>query len=98
LPTVFPANATRFTVRVLIRSISRKALRINSTRGAVLATTRQCFCERIPVVIYLLLYVTHRYVLMCVAHQSEFIQGCVDPLRMDAWLALKTAYRLGRVP
>ena len=34
---------------------------------------------------------------MCVAHQSEFIQGGVDPLRMDAWLAQKTAYRLGRV-
>ena len=71
---------------------------INSIRGAVLATTRQCACEWIWVVIDLLLYVTCRQPQRAFPTRASLIQGGIHLLRMDSWLAQKTAYRLDRVP
>src|SRR5207245_5243647 len=45
LPTVLPADVTRFATGTPIRSSSREAVMINNRRGAALATTGQSFWE-----------------------------------------------------
>jgi hypothetical protein len=52
LPTVLPANVTRFATGVPIRSTNSKAVvMINNGRAAALATTRQSLWECILVAI-----------------------------------------------
>src|SRR5258708_11986379 len=46
-----PAREVRFATSVPMRSSSRKVVLINNVRGAVLATTRQCFWKRVLFVI-----------------------------------------------